>query len=189
MNVPPLSGMRPTRANDCTNVAAVEANTMSQAKATFAPAPAAVHRRDHWLLEQSNRSHHRVVALADDFTEVRPLALARHRFRQILAGAEGASGAGEYDSAQRGVVSHPVECLAQVPRHGSREAVEHVRPVQRDRCHAGRLLEHDVLHPTLDSGIHSVRLAWEDSHGHAGGEDTSRYNAGPSAPLWADYNA
>src|SRR5215467_10182537 len=41
MKVPPLSGITPIFANDWTNVAADDANTMSHANARFAPAPAA----------------------------------------------------------------------------------------------------------------------------------------------------
>ena len=72
MKVPPESGIRPIFENDWTNVAPSAASTMSQAKAMFAPAPAATP-----LTAQTNgfsvcrmRAHDRVVLARDDLAQV-----------------------------------------------------------------------------------------------------------------------
>ena len=54
--MPPESGTRPRRANDCTKLAERAATTMSQASAILAPAPAATPFTAHTIGFGSSRS-------------------------------------------------------------------------------------------------------------------------------------
>ncbi len=91
----------------------------------------AVDRCDHRLLERADREHVPVVLRAEPVGEV---AGAAAQFTEVLAGTEGATGAGENDSADRRIRGLHERGPQPVVRR-SVERVQDVGPVEGDRHH------------------------------------------------------
>ena len=87
---------------------------MSQAKASDAPAPGrdAVDRPDDRLVEGAHRPDDRVVALAELDGQRRGVGL--EPLLEVLAGAEGAAGAGQHDGPDGAVTGDRPERRQQV---------------------------------------------------------------------------
>ena len=148
MNVPPVSGIRPIFENDWMNVAPAAANTMSQANAMFAPAPAATPLTAQTTGFSSCRIA-RTIGLywrAHDLAEVGRRGVAvGHHFGEVLARAEGAADAREQYGAGRSVVRDGLQRGRAALRPSRVEAVQDVRAIERDLQHAVALLGLDVL--------------------------------------------
>ena len=117
--------------NAGTKVAASAARRRSQAQAKREPGAGggAVHRREHRLLERTQRTDVRVVAAPQAVADVsRRLA----ELGQVLPDAEPTPRARDHDGAHL-VASRLLQRGGQRAVQVGVERVEHVRPVERDR--------------------------------------------------------
>jgi len=128
--VPPESGTRPILAKDWMNRAETPAMTMSQAKARFAPAPAAT---PFTAAKQGSAARGSpgpaVIVTIEMIAEIGDWTVLGQSLLKILAGAECASVSSKDDAAERFVLGQ-FERRGELAMHSDRECIHAGRPVQ-----------------------------------------------------------
>ena len=152
--VPPESGISPTRAKDWMNFALRLAITMSQASAMLQPAPAATPLTAATTGKGRFRSlsHERIVVCLLRATEHDGLVQLGKPIAQILARAEATTRAGDQQGTATFVGFGIIDRLSQSMMHRVVESVELVGPVESNDAISGTRLDengrigcHDLL--------------------------------------------
>ena len=120
-----------------------------RAQADAAAGGDAVHGANHGLREAGEFAHQRVVAdlhrVRDAFTDAALNAVAKVVAGEVGAGAKAAAGARDDQGAHGGIAAERAQSGADVVDQGLVQAVERLRPVERQARNAVCRLEQDVL--------------------------------------------